>query len=159
MKRRIPVIVMLFTWLLGLFGCGAGPAEPAVSAESLTLTVRGMRGTVVYQWADEGETSRLTRYRETYSGEEWVLQPEKQVCCPAGEMLRLMNDCGVSGWNGFHGKHPKNVQDGDMFVFQAAINQGESIRAEGSANFPKGYREFVAALNRLLSESDEKDRQ
>ena len=152
MKSRIAVIVMAFTKLLNLFGCGRKPAGTVTSAESMTLTVRGMRGSVVYQWTGEGESSGLARYRETYSGKETILHLEQQVPCDTGEMIGLMNSCGVLGWDGFHGKHPKRVQDGDVFVFEAAVNRGRTVRAEGSANYPKGYRDFVRALNQLLSE-------
>ena len=66
-----------------------------------------------------------------------------------------MNACDVPHWNGFHGAHPKNVQDGIMFSFEASVNGGQVVSADGSANFPKGYHEFVRTLDEMLAEGRE----
>ncbi len=65
----------------------------------------------------------------------------------------MMNTCGVLCRDGFHGKHPKNVSDGDMFNFTASVNGGQVIRADGSANFPKGYQDFVNYPDGLLTQN------
>ena len=70
-------------------------------------------------------------------------------------MLELLNQFPVMKWNGFHGKHPRGVLDGEMFSFQATVNDGVTIRAEGSANFPKGFQEFRRAVHLLLQDSGE----
>ena len=66
-----------------------------------------------------------------------------------------MNNCSVIRWDGFHGEHPKNVKDGIMFDFTATVNGGQTIYADGSANYPKGYNEFVRELNKMLAECEE----
>ena len=154
MRIRILITVMVFTMLLGLFGCGRETQKNVTSAETMTLTLRGMRGGYVYKFEGESDVTELRRYRETYrSGEdEFVL--ESSVPCDAQTMIELMNTCGILRWNGFHGKHPKNVSDGIMFRFEATVNGGQEIFADGSENFPKGYREFVRALNSMLAESE-----
>ena len=101
----------------------------------------------------DAEKTELLRYREAYVNGEDVRILEKSTLCDTQAMIERMNTCGILRWNGFHGKHPKNVLDGDMFVFEASVNHGQTIYADGSANYPKGYREFVRALNQLLSES------
>ena len=111
-------------------------------------------GGVVYTLEGEGDTTQLRRYRETYRGGEDELVLESSVPCDAQTMIELMNTCGILRWNGFHGKHPKNVSDGIMFRFEATVNGGQEIFADGSENFPKGYREFVRALNSMLAESE-----
>ena len=58
-------------------------------------------------------------------------------------------------WNGFHGKHPRNVRDGEMFTFAAVVNEGEKISADGSENFPKNYRELKERLHVLLESGDD----
>ena len=69
--------------------------------------------------------------------------------------LELMNTCGVICWDGFHGKHPKNVKDGIMFDFRATVNDGQEIHADGSENFPKGYHDFVRELNKILTDHED----
>ena len=138
--------------LFRMLGCGKGPQKTVTSAETMTLTLRGMRGGYVYKF--EGDVTELRRYRETYRGGEDELVLESSVPCGAQTMIELMNTCGILRWNGFHGKHPKNVSDGIMFRFEATVNGGQEIFADGSENFPKGYREFVRALNSMLAESE-----
>jgi len=118
--------------------------------KTMTLTVRGMRGSYVYEFA--GDELRL--YREVYAGEETARELEKSVPCDAQTMVARMNTCGVMRWDGFHGKHPNNVLDGVMFDFKATVNDGQILHADGSANFPKGYREFVQALDAMLAENE-----
>lgn len=125
-----------------------------ISVESMTLTLQGMRGTSVYEIANENGKTELYRYQKVYTGKEDVLKLEKSAVCDTQEFIDLMNSCNVGRWDGFHGKHPKNVNDGIMFDFMADVNGDQTINADGSANFPKGYNEFVAALNKMLAESE-----
>ena len=147
---------MVFTMLFGLFGCGEKAPKTVTSVETMTLTLRGMRGSYVYKFEGEGDMTELRRYRETYSGGEDELVLELSVPCGVQTMIELMNTCGIFRWDGFHGMHPKNVKDGIMFRFEATVNGGQTILAEGSANFPKGYHEFVRALDAMLAESEMK---
>ena len=119
-----------------------------VSAREMTLTLHGMRGSYVYTFENQCE---LRRYRETYRDGEDKLVLETSDPCDMQTMIKLMNACDILGWDGFHGKHPKNVKDGIMFRFEAMVNNGQTVHAEGSANFPKGYHEFVRALDAVLA--------
>ncbi|MBR2976952.1 MAG: hypothetical protein IKC50_01580 [Oscillospiraceae bacterium] len=120
----------------------------------MTLTLRGMRGGHVYKFDGEGNATELRRYREAYSGGEDELVLESSVPCGVQTMIELMNTCGILRWDGFHGKHPKNLSDGIMFRFEATVNGGQEIFADGSANYPKGYHEFVRALDAMLAEQE-----
>lgn len=151
MRKRILITVMVFTALLGLFGCGNRTEKTITSIESIMLTLCGMRGSYVYKF--DGEDG-LHRYRKVYSGGEDRLELEKSVPCSMQTMIDLTNTCGILRWNGFHGKHPKNVEDGIMFRFEATVNGGQTVKADGSENFPKGYRDFVRALDAMLAESE-----
>ena len=151
--------MMILTALFGLFGCNKDTdptisSEPIVSVEAVTLTLRGMRGGTVYKFETETDPPKLCRYRERYSAEENYLELEKDILCTSEEMIVLMNTCGISRWDGFHGKHPKNVSDGIMFRLDAAVNGGQTITADGSANFPKGYHEFVRTLDEMLAKGE-----
>jgi len=154
MKHRITITVMVFTMLFGVFGCGGESKNKVTSVESLTLTLHGMRGSSVYKLEPEAASAELRRYREIYSGEKTILELEQSAICDLQEITDLLNTCGIFRWDGFHGKHPKNVSDGIMFNFTAEVNGGHTINADGSANFPKGYYEFVRALDAILAESE-----
>ena len=58
-------------------------------------------------------------------------------------------------WDGFRGEHPKGVLDGTMFRMEATVNGGRRIRADGSQNFPKGYRELDAGIDEILKDKAE----
>ena len=124
------------------------------SLEHLSFRLSWMRGITEFEIFCEGETCRVTQYRIFYSGEKKEKEPERQAKVPTHLVLKALNDCGVGCWNGFSGKHPKGVTDGTMFSFEATVNGGEEIRAGGSENFPKGYREWRTALEEMLGEKN-----
>ena len=119
-----------------------------ISVWKITLTLQGMRGSYVYKYENQRE---LQRYREICRDREGKLMLEVSAPCGVETMIELMNTCNILRWDGFHGKHPKNVKDGIMFRLEATVNGGQTIYAEGSANFPKGYHEFVRALDAMLA--------
>jgi len=142
---------MRFSCFKKLFGSSKADKITVSSVESMTLSLHGMRGSVVYILEGEGESPELCRYRELYRDGQKELIPQKSVKFPRQAIVELMNTCSVIRWNGFHGKHPKNVSDGIMFRFEAAVNGGVTVNADGSANFPDGYGEFVRTLDEMLS--------
>ena len=144
---------MVFAMLLGLFGCSKGANRAITSLESMTLTQQGMRGTTLHEITVKEEKSELCFYRLVFSNGEDTRVLEKRTVCDTQVIIDCMNTCGILRWNGFHGKHPKTVQDGILFRFSAAVNGGVEIHADGSANFPKGYNDFVRFLDQLLTES------
>lgn len=153
MKKGILIAVMMFSTLFGLLGC-VRESEAVTSVQGMTLTLRGMRGGSVYKIVNVSDGTELHLYREIYNGEQTLLELERSTSCDAHAMVELMNTCGVLRWDGFHGTHPKNVQDGIMFNFAATVNGDRTVTADGSANYPKGYHEFVRALNMMLAESE-----
>ena len=118
----------------------------------MTLTLTGMRGEWVYQF--DGDTEALRRCRVVYSNGEDELVPEASMFCSKQTMLDLFSACEIHRWNGFHGEHPRHVQDGIMFRFEAAVNGGQTICADGSANYPRGYHDFVRTMDEMLAEHD-----
>ena len=146
---------MVLSTLIGLCGCANDCKKTITSIEKMTLTVQGMRFCNVYEITNENGKTELRRFRKVYSNGADTLEPEASAVCDIADFIELMNTCGVICWDGFYGKHPKNVNDGTMFDFRAAVNGGQEIRAAGSQNFPKGYHDFVRELNKILS--DHKD--
>jgi len=142
----------MFSASIGLLGCAGDSRKTVTSFDMITLTVQGMRGTSVYEIADKDGKTELKRFRKVYSNGEDILELEASAACDTNGFIELMNNCGVIRWDGFHGKHPKNVKDGIMFDFKAAVNDGQNIHADGSENFPKGYRNFVRELDKMLAE-------
>jgi len=145
---------MALAILFGLFGCSKGTNRAVTSLESLTLTRQGMRGTTLHEISVNGEKAELRFYRVVLINGEDTRILEKSTECDTQAIIECMNACGILRWDGFHGKHPKNVQDGIMFRFSASVNGGVVIHADGSANFPKGYHDFVRVLDQLLTDSD-----
>lgn len=120
-----------------------------ISVQEFALKIIGMRVTYMYKTVYEGSELRLGRYRELFDGEVRY-ELEKSVPCTNAWLAELMNNCNVPKWDGFHGKHPKHVSDGTMFSFSATVNNDRTIRADGSENFPKGYRELLLALDEMI---------
>ena len=120
------------------------------SVESFTLRISGMRVTEKYELTAGEDGITLSLYWMDYSTPEdrWLLQ--NAVTRPTAEILELLNDCELSAWDGFHGKHPKGVLDGRMFTLEAAVNGGTTIRADGSENFPAHFSELEQRFNELL---------
>ncbi len=154
LRSRLLVAVMISVMLLELFGCAGKSPETVTSIETMTLIRRGMRGGTVLEFVLDGDHTELRCYREVISAGGTTLVPEASVVVEEQVMAELMNRCGILRWDGFHGKHPRRVLDGIVFTFTASVNGGQTVRADGSANFPGGYREFVQALDGMLAASE-----
>ena len=120
------------------------------SFEIVTLHTSGMRFTAEHEIVMRGSDAEITEYAIRYVDHTDERVPQAQKVCSVQQVLRLLNDCRLLNWDGFHGPHPKHVRDGTMFTLTATVNGGRTIRAEGSENFPKHYREFTDGLYALL---------
>ena len=121
------------------------------SFETISLRISGMRFTKEYEILNR-RPAQLSCYRLIYPDREETRELEKSVPCDSETILALLKSCDVASWDGFHGSHPADILDGTMFDFVAVVNDVWTIRAEGSENFPVGYKAFVRALERLLHE-------
>ena len=121
--------------------------------EKLTLRESGMRFTSEREliMCENGVEVSQYEIRYTKNGDERILIKRSQI--GKEPALKLLNDCKVLSWDGFSGAHPRWVKDGIMFSLTAVVNDGKVIRAEGSQNFPKRYREFTDGLNGFLNGS------
>ena len=156
MKKFITLItIMMVSASIGLCGFARNYKKTITSIESMTLTLQGMRGANVYEIAHVDGRTELRRFRKVYSNGVDMLELETSAVCDITDLIELMNTCGVICWDGFHGKHPKNVKDGIMFDFRATVNDGQEIHADGSENFPKGYHDFVRELNKILADHED----
>ena len=153
--KKIFTLLLLSVVLLGCasvplpFG-SASPAEKIESFETVTLRISGMRGTTDYEIVMKGNAAEVTEYRIRSDKDEKRV-PERQATCSAETVIKLLNDCELTAWDGFHGKHPSGVKDGIMFSLKATVNNGRKIKADGSENFPKHFREFRNGLHALLT--------
>lgn len=123
--------------------------------ESVLLSKSTMRGSSEFEIINNGETAGITLYGIYYSGEESERRPEAKAICDTSAVIEILNECNVLSWNGFHGRHPKHVSDGTMFTFEAKVNGGTLIKADGSENFPKNYRQFSEWLYESVRNSGE----
>ena len=121
------------------------------SFENINLRISGMRRTSEYEIINKGEKTEINLYYMNYADGEEKRIPEKTAETETDEFIEFLNFCNFYKWNGFYGKHPKNVLDGTMFDLTAFVNKEEILKAEGSENFPDEYRDFVKELDRLLN--------
>ena len=121
------------------------------SFEIITLHTSGMRYSADVEIVMKGDAAEVSQYqiRYRYPEDERILEKRVSVSCDT--MLKLLNECRLLSWDGFHGKHPRGVRDGTMFSLNAVVNGGKIIRAEGSQNFPKHYRNFTDGLYEMLN--------
>lgn len=122
--------------------------QAVTDLQTLHLDVTGMRYHEEYEIKPAASGMEVSLYRDS-AGERKL---EKCVSVATDTMLEILNESHILLWDGFVGAHPEDVHDGVMFSFHAEVNDGHCIDAEGSENFPDGYREFVGALTRLLSD-------
>lgn len=125
-------------------------AQEITSVELISLSESGMRGTRGYEILMKDGQTEITEYSIRYSNGEKQRVVEEQVLCGEQELLKLLNDCEIISWNGFHGEHPKDVLDGIMFTFEAHVNGDLIIKADGSQNFPKHYRELTNGIYEMM---------
>ena len=120
------------------------------SFEKITWNITGMRSSCYYEILPKDDQAEVSEYQRYYKDGKEEMHLERQTACSMETMLGLLNDCGIIRWNGFHGAHPKHVKDGEMFSFDATVNGDETIKAEGSENFPKHFGDFRRAISELL---------
>ena len=120
------------------------------SFEKINLFITGMRFFCEYEIINKGKKTEIALYSKKYSNGEEKRILDKKAETETESFIDFLNSINFGGWNGFNGKHPKGVLDGTMFRMTAKINDEKVIRAEGSENFPKGYRDFLKELDRVL---------
>ena len=123
---------------------------PIVSFEIVTLRISGMRFENEYEIVMNEGRAQVSRYGIRFTRDEDPRVLEARAECGEETVLGLLNDCKLLSWDGFHGKHPKDVRDGTMFTLKATVNGDKRIYADGSENFPRHYRELTDGLRELL---------
>ena len=126
------------------------PVGKIVSFDIVTLHTSGMRHITDYEIVMKDGKAEVSMYAVRYREGKDERVPEEQAVCSEERILKLLNDSRIYSWDGFHGSHPKGVLDGTMFRFEAKVNGCMSIKADGSQNFPKGYRDFTDGLYSIL---------
>ena len=154
--KRVFALLVLATVMMGCTSVSqvSGTEKPAVkitSFEIVTLHLSGMRFTHEYEVVMQGKNAEVAKYEIRYEKEKGrVRVPVSNTVCSTDSVLKLLNDCEVAAWDGFHGAHPKDVKDGIMFSLKATVNGNKNIQAEGSENFPKHFKEFWHGLDAIL---------
>ncbi len=124
------------------------------SFDTISFHTSGMRHSTYYDIVNKDGEAEITQYHVKYSEGEKERVVDKQAVCGADEIIKLLNDCGIMSWNGFHGKHPRGIKDGVMFRFDAKVNGGEDIHADGSQNYPKHYHDLADWLYGTLNKKE-----
>ena len=154
--KRVLSLLLLATVMMGCTSVSQAPGteKPAVkitSFEIVTLHLSGMRFTTEYEIVMKGKDAEVVEYGIRYEKDKGLVRvPQSKKVCSADRVLKLLNDCELVSWDGFHGDHPKDVKDGIMFSLKATVNGNRNIRAEGSENFPKHFKELWKGLDAIL---------
>lgn len=109
------------------------------SFSTIKFKLSGMRIMHEYVVECDGETSKIKDEIPFHNNDE---NDKIEIICQTQEIIDILNKCKVLSWDGFYGKHPKDVLDGTMFSLDAVVNDGKKISANGSQNFPKGFHEL-----------------
>ena len=158
-RNYIKSVLALLLLAAAMMGCtsvsqssGTGkPAEKINSFDIVTLGLSGMRFTHEYEIVMKGKDAEVVKYNLRYEKDKGHMRvPLSKAVCSADRVLNLLNDCELVAWDGFHGAHPKDVRDGIMFSLEATVNGNRGIRADGSENFPKHFRELWNGLDAIL---------
>lgn len=128
-----------------------------VSFEIVTLHISGMRGAYEYEILPKEDKAEVSQYSIRYVEGEDQRVLAQRAHCDKERMLGLLNDCNFLSWDGFYGSHPKGVLDGIMFTLTATVNGDRTVKANGSQNFPRHYRDFTDALYEILKEGEKFD--
>ena len=118
--------------------------------DMITLRMSGMRFVTEHEIVMRDGTAEVSLYGIRYGQNKDERILEERTVCDQSIVLELLNDCGLLSWDGFHGSHPKCVKDGIMFTLKATVNDGKTIYATGSENFPRHFRDFTDGLYKLL---------
>lgn len=118
--------------------------------DMITLRMSGMRFVTEHEIVMRDGKAEVSLYGIRYGQNKDERILEERTVCDQSLVLELLNDCGLLSWDGFHGSHPKCVKDGIMFTLKATVNDGKTIYATGSENFPKHFRVFTDGLYKLL---------
>ncbi len=116
----------------------------------LTLRLSGMRFATEYEIVSEGPNAECSRYAIRFGDHTDPRILEMRAVCDTLRVLELMDRCKLLSWDGFCGAHPKGVLDGTMFSLSAVVNDHQKIRASGSQNFPKHFRELTDGIEEIL---------
>lgn len=168
--------VMMIILMVGLFmasGCPAmgqppvenGGIRPAGEKELLPFerfkfSLQGMSS-----WSENIEGTRqpdgglrLEYYLSSVHWNNDIRQEEKQVIHALSgssdfyaEIAVLLGQYQVQRWNGFAGKNPPGVLDGEMGRFNAVLTDGRQISAHGSNNFPQGFRNAWRSIRERIT--------
>ncbi len=132
-------------------GWGMFEKKEVKSFELISWRISGMRSMYEYEIESSGGAAHISEYEmrcKSGGGMERVLR--REAACPIDRMIGFLNSCGIMRWDGFQGKHPRGVKDGEAFSFEARVNEGGVIRADGSANFPKNFTAFRRGIEEFL---------
>ena len=127
--------------------------EKVRNYDEICYRLSGMRGSREYEIIPNEKAAEISEYAIRYSDEEARIL-ERRVLCDNEMMIEILNLCDIMSWNGFYGKHPFGVKDGEMLDFRALVIDGRVIAASGSENFPKNFREFHREICRMLNENN-----
>lgn len=100
-------------------------------------------------------------YEITLRGGAYYLSENEGAPAPfgpdaAGELQRVIADCGAESWDGFHRSNP-NMLDGEGFSLEMRYADGTNVYASGDNSFPDRYGDFTDGVDAVI-EKEKKTR-
>ena len=128
-------------------------SKKIISFTEIKLRISGMQVGEVYEVICRDGKAEISSYWLSYENGTEQYNLNKRAAAPESDVVDILNKFKILKWDGFYGKNPPYLLDGTMFDFTALVNGGRKISASGSNNFPKHYRDFIEALNALLTKN------
>ena len=122
------------------------------SVEKITLRLSGMRYSFEYEITTDGDKATVAQYTPAHMRDDEGRVLNKSVVCDVDTVITLLNKINFLSWDGFYGPHPHGVLDGTMFTLDASVNGGKTVKANGSQNFPRHFRELTDFLYSTIRE-------
>lgn len=116
----------------------------------VTLEISTMSSLTELEAVRTESGAEVSIYGKHWGSDERYLKGRAE--CGADEVLALLNECDLIGWDGFVGEHPPGLLDGGMFTLTATVNGDRQVSASGSGINPGSIDRLADGLFSIVRE-------
>ena len=150
MKKIVYVLLLVFTSLLSLTGCGK-KVENNVNIVSFKYSYGSHMGFYYdYTLTLDGDDVTFNKY---IYGEEEQGTVMSISASSLEDIKKIINENEIYKWDGFD-KSNDNVMDGSEFNLEVIYDDGSKIVAHGYMKYPDNYEESSKPLKEYLDSID-----
>ncbi len=124
--------------------------ETVESFSVVTLEISSTSSLTELEAVRTGSGAEVSVYGKHWGSGERFLKGRAE--CGADEILALLNECDLIGWDGFAGEHPPGLLDGGTFALTATVNGGRRVSAGGSGINPGSIDRLADGLFSIVNE-------